>query len=91
MLNLKVEEVNQFHRGYRLGYAIGLHGYLAAWRSSLDTDWKVSHIYADGKEDAIRLAIECIDYNYGTEAVEAFLGRDLTMQELIDHGREKKS
>ena len=58
------------------------HGYKAAWRSSLEENWVIGHIYVDDPIEALRLAKECIDFNYRADALEVELGRKLTTGDL---------
>lgn len=76
------------YRGFELGWTLGLHGYLAAWRSSLDDGWCLGHVYVDVREECGQLAKECVDYFYAQDAREVELGRKLTMDEVLALGKE---
>jgi hypothetical protein len=70
------------YRGFHIGYAVGLHGYLAAWRSSLEDHWHEGCLYVDAVNEIEKLAHECIDFNYRVEAEEAAIERKLTANEV---------
>jgi hypothetical protein len=76
------------YRGFRLGWVPGPHGIKAAWKSSLESEWRIGHIYVDTVSEAVQLARECIDFNYRTEVKEAELGRRLTFDEMAKIGTE---
>lgn len=72
------------HRGFHLGYVAGRHGYLAAWRSSLEDKWTIGHIYVDDVGAAANLARECVDFNCAKESREVELGHKLLKDDLMD-------
>ena len=74
------------YRGFEIGYIVGLHGYLAAWRivsSSALVRWVEGHIYVDTIDEIPQLARECIDYYYNEYTLETQLGSTLTMTERL--------
>lgn len=79
---MRVNSINTRYRGFDLGFSLGMYGYLPAWRSSFDTDWHVSSMYAKDRDDVQRLAQDCIDYKYRVEASETERGRKLTFEEM---------
>jgi hypothetical protein len=80
---MRIVPLNTSYRGFEIGYAVGIHGWLkACWRSSMETEWREGSIYVDGVEEIDPLVRQCIDYNYRIEATEAVLGRRLEMNEL---------
>jgi hypothetical protein len=78
--------VNDFdmptYRGFCIGFVMGAHGYLAAWRSSMEDEWSIGHVYVDTPQEIEKLAHECIDFNYRAEAEEISLGRKLYIDDL---------
>lgn len=95
---MKVTPLNLRHRGFELGYCVGLHGYTACWRSSLKTGWQNGWFYVETVEEVPRLARGCIDVQCRSEAHEAALGRPMTMAEycewskadMAEHGSASK-
>lgn len=84
---MNIHVVSECYRGFRMGWTMGPHGFKAAWKSSLETEWTISCVYAKSNTDAIVLAKQCIDFRYKSDAVEANLCRKLTTQEIIEIGK----
>lgn len=72
------------YRGFHLGWAIARRGrgYIAAWRSSLESGWILGHIVVESVEDVPGLARECVDFKYRMDVEEVILERKLTREEL---------
>lgn len=70
------------YRGFEIGWVAGPHGVRPCWRSSLERGWHDGHMYVDRLSEVERLAHDCIDFQYRKEAIEAELGRELTIGEL---------
>lgn len=71
------------YRGFEIGRITGRHGYKPAWRIP-GREWVECFVIADDDfEDLVRLAKECIDFRYNEYALEAQIGRPLTMEDII--------
>lgn len=92
---MRVTPHNLNYRGFELGFSYqepgGRPSWHAAWRSMTlpargqryqDGGWNIAHVLARDEIDTIRLARECIDYDYLVEAEEALEGRRLEIHEL---------
>jgi hypothetical protein len=88
---MRIQTLNIEYRGYHLAYAVGRHGYLAAWKSSLCDEWYIGHIYVDTVSEIRKLAEECIDFEYKRQSLEAGLGRKLTMNEMLELGKKLRN
>lgn len=74
------------YRGFNIGFVESLHGYLPAWKSSLEfNQWTVGHLAMSTVAEIPSVAEECIDFNYRVEAVESFLERKITANELDEY------
>lgn len=68
----RIRSMNSEYRGFLLGCMETSYGYKAAWKSSLDKDWRISKEIADSNtpEDVKLLAHDCIDRQYRMEAAQ---------------------
>lgn len=80
---MTVKPMYASYRDFDIGVMTGLHGYLAAWRSTLKGEqlWTEGHIYVDTLNEIIPLAKECIDFQLRIEVYERLLLRKLTLKE----------
>jgi len=70
------------YRGFRLGAYKGLHGYRAMWKSSLEDNWVLGHVYSDTLESCKAIAEGCVDFAYRCEVFEIFNKRKPSCEEM---------
>lgn len=81
MTGLPIIAINERYRGFDIGFAKGTYGHLPAWKSSLEKDWSVGHIYSQYVCEVPLVAAGLIDLQYRIQAIEAWLERKLTEAE----------
>jgi hypothetical protein len=81
--NHDVTSVNVSYRGYRLGFfQITRVGFVSAWRSETEVDWRRAWMYSRSEGAAVAYAKKCVDHTILCFAMERVIGRPLNQNEV---------